>query len=192
MLARCVVLLGLASATILAGDQPLIEGNPDSALRVVIYEDLQCPDCAAFRQMLDEKLLPRFGGKVAFVHRDFPLPRHNWARRAAIASRYFQSLDPEIAVAFRRYALAHLKEISSGNFSGKLAEFARSHSADPDRAVAALNESELDAEVERDYQDGIARGVAHTPTVLVSEQPFIEQFSFEDIAAAIERALSGK
>ena len=40
---------------------------------------------AAFRRMLDEKLLPKYGDEVAFVHRDFPLAKHAWARQAAAA-----------------------------------------------------------------------------------------------------------
>ena len=65
----------------------LIEGDPKSSVRVIIYEDLQCPDCADFRRMLDTQLLPRFAAKVAFEHRDFPLAKHAWARKAAIAAR---------------------------------------------------------------------------------------------------------
>jgi len=34
--------------------EPLVEGYPSSAIRALSYEDLQCPDCAAYRQMLDE------------------------------------------------------------------------------------------------------------------------------------------
>ena len=50
LLAVCVGAFGAASAS------QVVEGNPSSPVRVLIYEDLQCPDCAAFRKMLDEKL----------------------------------------------------------------------------------------------------------------------------------------
>ena len=43
----------------LFAQKPIVEGRADSPVRVVIYEDLQCPDCAVFRRMMDEKLLPR-------------------------------------------------------------------------------------------------------------------------------------
>ena len=36
-----------------------VEGNAASRIRVIIYEDLQCPDCAVFRQALDATLLDR-------------------------------------------------------------------------------------------------------------------------------------
>jgi len=43
----------LAPAFTLGAAQRLVEGNASSAARVIVYEDLQCPDCADFRKMLD-------------------------------------------------------------------------------------------------------------------------------------------
>jgi protein-disulfide isomerase len=92
------LLLATAAA---AADLSMIEGNPNSNVRVLIYEDLQCPDCATFRKMLDEKLLPKYKGKVAFEHRDFPLAKHSWARQGAIAARFFFEQNPETGFEFR-------------------------------------------------------------------------------------------
>jgi protein-disulfide isomerase len=172
--------------------KPLIEGKADSAVRVVIWEDLQCSDCAAFRKMLDEKILPKYGGKVAFEHRDFPLPKHHWARQAAIAARYFHTVSPGLAVEWRRYAASHQGEITSENFREKLSAWAGAHGVDPAKLAAGLDDEALAAAVEADYQDGIARGIAHTPTVLVNGEPFIETFTFEEISQGIERAIGGK
>ena len=171
--------------------QTLVEGNPESAVRVVIYEDLQCPDCANFRVMLDQKLLPRFGAKVAFEHRDFPLPKHKWARDASIASRYFEASSPVLAVKWRQYAMANQGNINPENFRSKLGEWAKRNGADVEKAVAGLGNAELGAAVDREYRDGVARGIAHTPTALVNGEPFVETFTYEDISAAIEKALAG-
>ena len=85
--------------------QHLIEGLAQSPVRVIVYEDLQCPDCADFRVMLDEKLLPRFASTVRFEHRDFPLAKHAWARKAAIAARFFDR--SEATKTFKRGMDAH-------------------------------------------------------------------------------------
>jgi len=168
----------------------LMEGNASSPVKVVIFEDLQCSDCADFRVMLDKQILPKYAGKVAFEHRDFPLPKHNWARKAAIASRYFQTaVSPEVAVKFRQYAMASMSEITPENFNEKLAAFAKKHGADPAKTMAALNDAALEAAVDRDYKDGVARGVGRTPTVLVDGEPFIERFTYEEIAAALDKAI---
>ena len=171
------------------GAERLVEGNPQSPVKVLIFEDLQCPDCAVFRVMLDKEILPKYGTRVAFEHRDFPLPKHNWARKAAVASRYFESIKPELAVQYRQTTMAHLTEITPDNFNDKLVEFAKAHSVDPDKCLASLTDKSLGALVERDYQDALARGVGKTPTVLVDGEPFIENFSFQDIAASLDRSL---
>jgi protein-disulfide isomerase len=168
----------------------VVEGNKSSAVRVIAYEDLQCPDCAVYRKMLDEKLLPKYGGAVAFEHREFPLRKHQWARPASIAVRYFGTLKPETGIAFRRYCANHLMEITAENFEAKLREFAKANGADPDKAIAALSDPGLAKIVQEEFQEGIARGVARTPTVFVNGEPFIETFTFEDISKSIDAALA--
>ena len=187
MILRPLVVTLAVSAALLA--QPPVEGNPASPVRVVAYEDLQCPDCAAYRRMMDERLLPAYKDKVAFEHRDFPLPRHAWARKAAIAARFFEAVKPQVAVEFRRYMFANIKQTTPGNFEDRLGAFAKEHGVDATGAIAALNEPRFNEMVERDYQDGIARGVSKTPTVFVNGQPFIERFTFEEISKAIDAEL---
>lgn len=187
------LLLGLlASIMAVSAEQPLVEGRTESKVRVLIYEDLQCPDCAVFRRMMDEKILPRYAERVAFVHRDFPLAKHTWARKAAIAARYFSEVRPELGLAYRRHIMATIQETRADNFNDKLSAFARDKGVDPAHAIAALDDERLAGLVERDFQDGVARGVAKTPTVFVSGKPFIEHFSFEDISQSIEDALAGR
>jgi protein-disulfide isomerase len=186
-------LLGAAILTAMSAypaAQHLIEGAPQSAVRVVIYEDLQCPDCADFRVMLDEKLLPRYASTVRFEHRDFPLAKHAWARRAAIAARFFEEQKPGLGLAYRKYSLMNLREINAGNFNDRLSQFAKEHGIDPGKAVASLDDARLAALVEEDYQEGVARGIAHTPTVLVNRRPFVETFAVEDVAKAIDAELA--
>lgn len=179
----------LLAALALAPQQPLVEGNPSSQIRVVIYEDLQCPDCANFRRMLDEKLLPKYAATVAFEHRDFPLAKHSWARKAAIASRFFQDTSVELALRYRRYMLSNLRTIEPADFNERLAAFAKSNGCDPAKAVTALDEPKYAAAVEADFQDGVARGVSKTPTAILNGTPFIETFTFEEISKAIDEAL---
>jgi protein-disulfide isomerase len=175
--------VGLAS-----GEDRLVEGNRSSAVRVLIFEDLQCSDCAVLRRMLDTGLLPRFGATAAFEHRDFPLPKHSWARPAAIAARFFESVRPELGLEYRRATLGSMKQTTAETFRDKLAAFAKAHDVDPAKALAALSDAKLAALVEADVQEGIARGVQKTPTVFVNGQPFVETFTIEEISKAIDEA----
>lgn len=168
----------------------VVEGNSQSAIRVVAYEDLQCSDCAAYRKMLDEKLLPKYGGSVAFEHRDFPLAKHACALPAAVAARYFESLNPETGIAFRRYCLNSIADLTPENFEAKLREFALRDSADPASVIEALKNARFVDSVKEDYQEGVALGVARTPTVFVNGEPHIESFSVEEISRTIDVALA--
>jgi protein-disulfide isomerase len=178
------------TACAVSSAQPLTEGRPGSKVRAVIYEDLQCADCAAFRKMMDEQILPKYGDRVEFVHRDFPLAKHPWARTAAIAARFFAEKDAGLALDFRRHMFANRRDITPANFNERLAAFARQRQINPEDAVAALNNPKYAEAVERDYQDGVGRGVIRTPTVLVNGTPFVETFTFEEIAKGIDAALA--
>jgi len=63
---------------------------------------------------------------------------------------------------------------------------------DAAKVTAAIADDRYRALVERDLQDGIARGVAKTPTVFVDGTPFIETFTLEEISKAIDAALAAQ
>ncbi|MGE5648111.1 MAG: thioredoxin domain-containing protein [Acidobacteriota bacterium] len=188
---RFGLLAALVPVLALGAGGRLVEGNPESPVRVLIFEDLQCPDCAAFRNLMDEKLLPKYGGTVAFEHRDFPLAKHAWARQAAVAARFFQEKSPELALKYRRETMRSIKQTTPENFKDRLAAFAKAGGVDPAGALAALDDQRLDALVEKDFQDGVARGVSHTPTAFVNGVPFVETITLEEISKALDAALQG-
>lgn len=169
---------------------PLTEGNPQSPVRVIIYEDLQCSDCATFAVMMEKQILPKYASRVAFEHHNFPLPKHAWARKAAVASRFFEGISAELALAFRRYAMSHQAEIEPGNFNEKLSAFAKSKGFDIEKVMAGLKDPAINAQIENEYKDAVARGIGKTPTVLVDGEPFVESFTFKDIAAALDKAIA--
>ncbi len=181
-----------ATAAGFAAGRRLVEGNPESAVRVISYESLACGDCAVYRAMLDAKLLPKYGAGVAFEHRDFPLAKQPWSRPAAVAARYVDETAPALAVKFRREILEQRRQVSAMGLSQWLAAWAWKNGMDAARLSAALQDEKYAALVERDYQDGVARGVVKTPTVFVNGTPFIETFTVEEISKAIDEALAAK
>lgn len=191
MTALAAVVLA-ATAAGFAPAKRVVEGNPESAVRVIAYESLACGDCAVYRRMLDEQLLPKYGARVAFEHRDFPLEKQPWSRNAAVAARYIEEAAPEQAVSFRRDILEARRQITPESFEGWITAWAGAHGIEAARLTAALGDERYRALVERDSQDGIARGVAKTPTVFVDGTPFIETFTVEEISKAIDRALAAQ
>ncbi len=184
-----VLVLALLTGVGLAS-QSLVEGRAGSPVRAVIYEDLACPDCANLRVMMDKQILPKYGDKVEFVHRDFPLAKHPWARNAAIAARFFHEKSPQLGLEYRRFCMENISRTKLDTFNERLGEFATSHGIKPEEAIAALKDPRLADLVEKDFQDGVARGIVRTPTVLVNGVSFIETFTFEEISKGIDEALA--
>jgi protein-disulfide isomerase len=140
--------------------------------------------------MLDSHLLSHYEKQVAFIHRDFPLEKHVWARKAAIVARYFSGENPKVGIEFRQFMMGGIPNATPENFNDRVTKFSKAHHHDPSKALAALDDEKLAALVEKDVQDGVARGVSKTPTVFVNGKPFVETFSVEEISRAIDQAIT--
>jgi protein-disulfide isomerase len=184
-----VFLFVVTAGLLFAAHIDMVEGNPRGVLRVQIYEDLQCGDCARFETILQEKLLPKYGSRVTFVHHDFPLGKHDWARHASIASRWVYEQDPSLGIDFRRELLAEQNSINLQNLKPWMVEFAIRHHLDQKGIVESLKDPRLSALVDQDLMIGKTRGITKTPTVLAAGQTFVETIVYEDVAAAINEAL---
>jgi len=167
----------------------VIEGNPQSTVRVIIYGDLQCSDCEKLRALLDEKILPKYGARVAFIHRDFPLGKHEWARQAAIVGRWVYEQDPDAGIAFRREIMAEQNSITAQSLKSWLTEFAARNRLDYRGIIAAINDPRLAALVDQDRAAGAARSVTRVPAVFVGGQTLVETIVEDDLVQALDNAL---
>lgn len=182
-----LLILSVAVATAATND--VVEGNPDSAVKVTIFTDLQCDYCQSFRTMLDEKLLPKYGKDVAFIHRDMPLPRHDWARSAAMAARWVDGQNARLGTAFRRELLAEQEHITRNSLKPWVIEFASRNKLSEQGIVAAMSDAQIGAMVDRDLQMGNTRGVKKLPAVYVGGQTFVETIVYDDIARVLDQEL---
>ncbi|NWF84478.1 MAG: thioredoxin domain-containing protein [Bryobacteraceae bacterium] len=85
--------------------------------------------------------------------------------------------------------MARRRTIQPETFEDWVREFATRNKLDAARAAASLNDPALAAAVEAEFQEGVARGIARTPTALVNGVPFIETFTVEEISQGIDQAL---
>lgn len=173
-------------AALFASRTELVEGNPAGDVKVVIYTDLQGPDCLRLRSLLDDKILPKYGKRVAFVHRDFPLGKHDWARQAAIAARWVAEQNPQLGLVFHREIMSEQLHITSATLKPWLSEFAVRNKLDPKGIVDALSDKRLDSLVDQDYQGAIARGVVAAPTMIIGGRRFSETILYDDVAKALD------
>lgn len=183
-----LLLAALSSAS--AATIDVVEGNASATVKVTIYDDLQCDYCQTLRTMLDEKLLPRYGKQVAFVHRDLPLGRHDWARPAAMVARWVYEQDPRVGIIFRRELLDEQEHITRATLKPWLIQFAIRNNLSETGIVVAMTDPRLGAMVDQDIQLAASRGVNKIPAVYVFGQSFVGTIVYDDLAHVIDQALA--
>src|SRR5271166_6472978 len=78
-----VVELNQPSAKVEVGDAPRL-GSEKAPVQIIEFADYECPYCQKVNEDLT-KLREQFGDQVSLAHKDFPLPMHPLAARAAEA-----------------------------------------------------------------------------------------------------------
>jgi protein-disulfide isomerase len=188
--AAILVFMALGAGMQASSRNDVVEGNPASPVKVIVYEDLQCGDCQTFRTLLDEKILPKYGSRVAFIHRDLPLGKHDWARQAAIAARWVYQQDPKLGITFRREIMSEQEHLTANNLKPWLIEFATRNDLDYKDIVSSLNDPRVVTLVDQDSLGAAARGISRTPTVYVGNQALVETITYEDLARLIDVELA--
>jgi protein-disulfide isomerase len=61
-------------------------GGKDAPVTIIAFSDYECPFCKKAEPTIDE-VTKKYGDKVRYVHRDYPLPFHKFARKAAETAR---------------------------------------------------------------------------------------------------------
>jgi protein-disulfide isomerase len=176
--------LGVAAFSATPAQDP-VAGNPKAAVRVIIYQDLECPDCARWHGVLQNQTIPRFGSQVAFEFRDFPLPQHLWSFNAAVLARFFDTKAPRIGMAWRDYCFVHQSDFTPDNLLDKAAAWAAPYGIPRAQLEPVFSRADLFALVQADQQRGKRDNVQHTPTVLVDG---IEAQSPEQLEQMLTRA----
>src|SRR5436309_14890091 len=76
---------------------------------IVVFEDLECPDCARAAPLLEEAAKTY---NIPVVRHDFPLQMHPWSMEAAILARYFDTKSKKMGNEFRDTVFQHQLEIN--------------------------------------------------------------------------------
>ena len=173
-LAGFVVLMLLSSAAVAQDKAAILKPPKGASVAIVIFEDLECPDCARAAPLVAEASRTY---KIPLVRHDFPLPMHPWAYDAAILARYFDTHSKAMGNEFRDTVFRHQLEITKETLRPFAEKFAAAHKVelpfvvDPEGKLAKL--------VEADRELGKQLDLQHTPTLyIVSNKhagtPFVE------------------
>ena len=164
-------------------DDDPARGDAKAPVTIVEFTDFQCPSCAAFQLVLEE-ILKSYGNKVRLVVRDFPLARHENARKAAEAAnaantqgKFFEYT----ALLFKRQDKLDLPSLK---------KYASELGLNRARFDAELDGGRYAAEVKHDMEDGEMYGIDSTPAVFVNGIA-LREMSIEALRALIDRGLAG-
>jgi protein-disulfide isomerase len=157
-----------------------------AAVAIVVFEDLQCPDCRRAAPLVEEASRTY---KIPVVRHDFPLPFHTWSYDAAIFARFFDTHSKALGNEFRDYIFSNQLEVTPQNLRGFAEKFASEHKIelpfviDPEGKLAAL--------INADKELGKAIQINHTPTLYVvsnkrSGKPFVEVVDRSQLYALID------
>ena|SRR5215470_8053554 len=146
-----------------------------SQLAIVVFEDLQCPQCRRAAPLIEQAAKTY---KIPVVRHDFPLPLHNWSFQAAVMAHYFDSHSKPLGNDFRDYIFQHQFEINPGNLRSFAEKFAADHKVD--LPFVFDPQGKLAAEVSADRDLGNRIGIHQTPTIYVvtskpqANPPYVE------------------
>src|ERR1044071_3771689 len=90
-----ILLAGLVSAEYANSSLKPPKG---AQVAIVVFEDLQCPDCRRAAPLVAEAGRTY---KIPVVRHDYPLPMHNWSFQAAVIARWFDTKSKTTGNEFR-------------------------------------------------------------------------------------------
>lgn len=136
-----------------------------SPITIIEYSDYQCPACAYFHPIV-EKVKDKYGDKVEFKMKYFPLNSH---RYAALAARAAQSAKNQ-GKFYEMHSLLFENQkrwSGSGSPTSIFVNFARELELDIDQFKNDLNAAETQKIVMEQRQEGRNAGVNATPTFFI-------------------------
>jgi len=112
-------LLGAAFAW--AGDTSMLRPPKGAKVAIIVFEDLECPDCARAAPLLHDAAKTY---NIPLVQHDFPLPMHPWSFEAAVNARYFDTKSAKLGDDYRLYIFKNQPYITKQSLRGYTEKFA--------------------------------------------------------------------
>jgi protein-disulfide isomerase len=166
------------------------KGSPDASVKVIAYEDFQCPSCAFYNKQIAPLISRDYidTGKVQFIYHEFPLSIHNHSVVAAEAARCagdqgeakFWQMHDMLFINQDQWAGLDAPEATYSSYAGQLG-------LNRSAFESCLSGGANQAAVKAAEQASIAAGVSATPTFSVNGK----LVSAGDLASAIDAALRG-
>lgn len=167
-------------------------GDVDAPVKVDVWEDYQCPACQYYSQQIEPQLITNYveTGKVFYTFHNFP-----FIDSQSVTKESQQSANASMCAAAQgRFWDYH--DIIFANWNGenigaysdkKLVAFAETLGLNMSDFNSCFNKNQFQAEIEKDFEDGVEKGVTGTPTFFVNGV----QTPLEDLFTTIDAAVNG-
>jgi protein-disulfide isomerase len=168
-----------------------IRGNPEAAVTLEEFGDFECTSCAKLATFLDQ-LIKEHHPRVRLIFRNFPLPTHQFAREAALATeaaglqdRYWEMHD----MLFREQAVW-----SSATDAGMLFDtYAETIGLDLNRFRKDVKSDIVRERIESDQARARSLGVKVAPTLFVDKREMgPNDRTPEGVRRLVDQALKAK
>jgi len=158
-------------------------------VEIVEFSDFQCPFCQQFFNVAYKEIKTKYidTGKVKIIFRQFPLPFHANAQKAAEASECANKQDKFVEY----HDILFLKGQSDGTGLSvtDLKQYAKDLGLNTSKFDACLDNGETADIVKKDLEDGQKAGVNGTPTFFVDGKKIVGAQPFSAFQTAIDEAL---
>ncbi len=161
------------------------KGPAKAPVTIVEFSDYQCPFCSRAENTVND-VLKKYGDKIRFVYRDYPLPFH---QNANIASQAAQCAADQGKFWEMHAALfANQQKLTQPD----LIATAGTIGVDADKFKTCLETGKFKDEVQKDLDDGQKYGVTGTPTFFINGIPLVGAQGPEAFADIIDSELERK
>lgn len=167
--------LGGAAGSLLTDEQliddDVILGDSKAPVTIVEFGDYQCPFCGRFFSQTESQIKKDYVqiGKVKMVYRDFAFLGPE-SKTAALAAQCAGEQGKYWAFHDRLFEIEVADGVEhNGNLSVSLMKsLAKELGLNQNQFNACLDSGKYNTEIEKDYNDGVAAGVAGTPATFVN------------------------
>ena len=172
-------------------------GAKGAKVRVINFDDFECPFCSRMHETLFPQLLKEYGDRVTFMYKDYPLVEiHPWATHAAVDANCLAAQSPDAYWDFADYIHANQREVSNEKTPG--ARFVaidkmtmlqgQKHNVDSEKLQACIKAQDEGA-VKASMKEAEGIGVSATPTMFINGQKIDGAVPIGEVRAALDRAL---
>ncbi|HEY6001720.1 MAG TPA: thioredoxin domain-containing protein [Anaeromyxobacter sp.] len=161
------------------------KGPTNAPVTIVEFSDYECPYCVRAEPTVKD-LLAKYPGKIKLVYRDFPLPMHPKAPKAAEAAHCAGDQGKYWEMHDRLFSPGAKLEVAD------LKTAARDVGVDGAKFDKCLDSGEKAKEVESHRKAGDEVGVSGTPAFFINGRPISGAQPLEAFVAIVDQELKAK